>query len=143
MKMCIAIVGVFASNTVSNKKTPKGKRNKTAEPPQYQRNIKKQLHPEDERLDPENKSPGISENHLNQTIIFRFYLNLRGCALVIKKESNFVEKNKQLLRPAPNLTISKVYQFKAQLLLEELQVFSLNSTSFVPHAIGGWQVTMQ
>ena len=24
-------------------------------------------------------SPGISENHLNQTIIFRFYVNLRGC----------------------------------------------------------------
>ena len=67
MKMFIAIVGVFA-----DKKTPKGKRNKTAEPPQYQRNIKKQLHPEDERLEPENKSPGISENHLNQTIIFRF-----------------------------------------------------------------------
>ena len=37
--------------------------------------------PEDERLEPENTAPLEKENHLNQGIIFRFYVNLRGCSV--------------------------------------------------------------
>ena len=34
-------------------------------------------------MEPENTGPLEKENHLNQTIIFRFYVNLRGCIPLI------------------------------------------------------------
>ena len=44
---------------------------------------------EDERLEPENTGPLEKEQHLNQAIIFRFYVNLRGCSIDCMVQSVF------------------------------------------------------